>query len=896
MDDLSDQQMQALAGRPERPRVRKTSPMVRVKDRAAAGIIRGGGLLVLAAMLGICVFLFQSAAPLLLPGTVEGTAVLATDVGEPKLLLNRDGVVMTLGEDGTLAVIDAEDHGGADHADRVMARVPIAEGVESVSAAHFDVTAGVVTLATNDGRLTQGTIETGTAPLRVELLPDDVRAMTPGERRTALDDDTRAALASVARRSGLRGDLILIWREAEGEQGWYARDLTLEFAAPVEIGVGEGPVGRIAAAAGSGRSRVATILRENEAIVAEISERRSFRGPASINVRATAIAFAEDELNPRYLLPLGGADGLMAVYYDGRAHRLLQRDDGWEVIERSSWGESIMAARMALGGRSVIVGDLEGSVRVYLPVESTTEGASDGRRFVLAHRAKLGTDAILNIQPSERERTVAVSIDGGPVVLWNTTSAKVVVRTKLAERSTVLVAPSPDLESVASVTLDRDLAIAQIDPAHPEASWSSLFGKVHYEAYDEPTYVYQAEGAIRSEPKLSLIPLVWGTLKATVVAMVIAAPLAVLAALYTSEFMHPNARRVVKPVIELMASLPSVVLGFIAAMVVAPWMRDNLPGFVTWLLAAPVAVVFCAQAWRAVPPDVSRRVRTVARLALIAVILFGATVVAAIAGPAIESALFAESGSFRLWLENTNSPAYPGWLIALLPVAALVVTLVEGRLGSRFWERFVDGEGPRAAGVGLIRSLWQLAIAASIAGLLGWMFSYVGLDTRSTIFGSGEPPNFFQRNTLVVGIVMGFAVIPIIYTISEDAMRAVPEGLRAASLGCGATPWQTATRVVLPVATSGVFSACMVGLGRAVGETMIVLMATGNTPLMEWNIFSGVRTLAANIAVELPEVARGGTHYRVLFLCGLVLFLLTLIVNTTAEIVRQRFRKRSAAL
>src|SRR5690606_10033417 len=119
-----------------------------------------------------------------------------------------------------------------------------------------------------------------------------------------------------------------------------------------------------------------------------------------------------------------------------------------------------------------------------------------------------------------------------------------------------------------------------------------------------------------------------------------------------------------------------------------------------------------------------------------------------------------------------------------------------------------------------------------------------------------------QRNALVVGFVMGFAIIPIIYTIAEDALASVPDHLRAASLGAGATPWQTAMRVVVPAATSGLFSACMVGLGRAVGETMIVLMAAGNTPVLDWNAFNGFRSLSANIATELPEAVRDSTHYR----------------------------------
>jgi phosphate transport system permease protein len=124
----------------------------------------------------------------------------------------------------------------------------------------------------------------------------------------------------------------------------------------------------------------------------------------------------------------------------------------------------------------------------------------------------------------------------------------------------------------------------------------------------------------------------------------------------------------------------------------------------------------------------------------------------------------------------------------------------------------------------------------------------------------------------------------------------VPEHLRGASLGAGATQWQTATRIIIPTAMSGLFSAVMVGLGRAVGETMIVLMAAGNTPVLDWNIFNGFRTLSANIAVEMPEAVKDSTHYRTLFLCALVLFIMTFVLNTIAESVRQRFRKRAFQL
>lgn len=155
---------------------------------------------------------------------------------------------------------------------------------------------------------------------------------------------------------------------------------------------------------------------------------------------------------------------------------------------------------------------------------------------------------------------------------------------------------------------------------------------------------------------------------------------------------------------------------------------------------------------------------------------------------------------------------------------------------------------------------------------------------------------FDQRNALVVGMAMGFAVIPTIFTIAEDAIFSVPKHLSDGSLALGATAWQTLLRVVLLTASPGIFSAVMMGLGRAVGETMIVLMATGNTPILDWNILEGMRTLSANIAVELPESEVASSHYRILFLSALLLFLFTFVVNSLAEWVRQRLRTRYRSL
>jgi phosphate transport system permease protein len=250
------------------------------------------------------------------------------------------------------------------------------------------------------------------------------------------------------------------------------------------------------------------------------------------------------------------------------------------------------------------------------------------------------------------------------------------------------------------------------------------------------------------------------------------------------------------------------------------------------------------------------------------------------------------SGNFTLWVNGSLGGAEPFLFLILLPVLFLLVSMVCSRLYGNQLKQKLRRETPFAGALtSFLHWVGQGVATVSLAFGLASLMARFGLDARGTFIDT-----YVQRNTLVVGFAMGFAVIPIIYTLAEDALNAVPEHLRAASLGCGATPWQTAIWVVLPTAVSGVFSAIMIGMGRAVGETMIVVMATGNTPIIDWNLFNGLRALSANIAVELPEAVKDGTLYRVLFLTALILFGMTFVINTLAEIIRQRFRKRAMQL
>ena len=179
-----------------------------------------------------------------------------------------------------------------------------------------------------------------------------------------------------------------------------------------------------------------------------------------------------------------------------------------------------------------------------------------------------------------------------------------------------------------------------------------------------------------------------------------------------------------------------------------------------------------------------------------------------------------------------------------------------------------------------------------LAGFPSVVLGFFCLITVATVMQSITGSEY-RLNSFVGGIGMALAVIPIVFTVTEDALSAVPRYMKEASIALGASRWQTAYRVVLPAATPGVFAALILGFGRAFGETMIALMATGNAALTSWNFFESVRTLSATIGAEMAEVEFHSVHYGVLFLIGAVLFVVTFSLNAGAEFyVRKRLIKR----
>jgi len=562
---------------------------------------------------------------------------------------------------------------------------------------------------------------------------------------------------------------------------------------------------------------------------------------------------ADDERWTTEPLPSMAGVYRIAVAEDLATVAIVDRDGGlhvlagpsFEPLEVSGLSHEIGAVRFLIGSGSLIAADVDGTVHVLLsvrhvrvlnntpaPLRFDGHVLDPGKSVVLpdddigtrvasrpgivvtaappVSRVVRTIDGVggrpTHIAPSHRRRGFLIGSDTGVVGLFHATSGRRLLMGRWLEEPVraLAMAPKADAALVAGGTevIRRSLA----NP-HPEVSFRTLALPVWYEGYAAPRWVWQSTGGSDGfEPKLSLWPLLFGTLKATLYAMLISVPLALMAAVYVSQLAPTWLQSAVKPTVELMAAVPSVVVGFMAALWLAPRLEAALLPTLLAIAALPLAVVLSLFVWRAVPITVRRRLPSGSEVLLVLIATCG--VLVAVAGI---------SGGVERWL--------------------------------------FDGD------------------------FLRWLYTDLGI-------------RYDQRNSLVVGLALGFAVVPVIFTIAEDACSAVPSSLVNAARALGATPWQTAVKLVVPAASPGLFAAVMLGFGRAVGETMIVLMATGNTPLLDISPFNGMRTMSAAIAVEIPEAPVGGTLFRVLFLTGTLLFVFTLVLTTAADVVGRYLRQR----
>lgn len=949
--------------RPSAPR--RTRTRVHATDALAGAVITLGGIGVIAAVLGICAYLAYAVVPLFSSGRLGTPTEARVTIGTPA---GGGGPVVAHVDEylRLLYAIDAHGRLTAAHVpdgQATLTRSLVPEG-RRVSAWSWVAYDELIGLGLDDGSIVLGRLSFDARQLRLDQVSGNASTLAVGA--SLPHEGTDVPPGSIVERQGPNQFRLISPR--------------IEMREPATLPLGSGSVARIDYRRSGDRESL-VVAREDGTVAVQrvLTVTPLGGGRPRTRYQTTQVAFIAP---PGRGLPDAlsiTADGahVLATWADGLTQRYSQPPAAdnepfqlAQTVELLPQGRRATTTTMMIGGLTLLIGDDMGTLHACFVARKPESGTIDGLTLLRAHSLEISSHPLVSLGVSHRNRSVAVADDRGTVSAWNVTAHKPIATapTGLDASGPMPIAFAPKFDALLAMARDGSYRLWPLDAAHPEASWTSLFGRVHYEGQAEPSFTYQATAATASaEPKISLVPLIHGTLKATVFAMLFAAPLAVLAAIYTSEFLTPKARNTIKPAVEMMASLPSVVLGFIAAIIVAPFVSDFLSAVLISLVVVPMAVIVAAHFWQMLPPRAAVRLQGGTRTAAIALTLALGAGLAVWLGPIVERTLFVptrgdvllqaglhepvpreqwpawvgtrrtmspdeerllrlsglafrdgavvravepsspeqaaqlsaaidelglQRPSLRRWLDGNIGTPFPGWVLVLTPVVALLVTGLQARLLGRRFAGMLAGK-PR-----LEAAAWQLGkLAATLAitavGTLvaAWAVASTGLDTRDLIFGP-----FNQRNTLVVGIIMGFAVIPIIYTISEDAMSSVPASLRSASLGAGATPWQTAIRVVLPVAGSGIFSAIMIGLGRAVGETMIVVMATGNTASMDWSIFSGFRTLSANIAVELPEAAQNSTHYRVLFLCGLVLFVMTFLINTTAEVVRQRFRRRNAAL
>ena len=863
--------------RPQRPhRSMKTARSVIIADQVADWSIRIGGLGVIAAVFGIMVFLAVVVVPLFTGARLDGAATTEHTASGAVPLMD------ILDDYKTLSV--SIDNTGTVHAFHLKSGTaldvaPIEFAGKTLTAFARTLNGRDIAFGFSDGTLRLATLKVTGVVINTTEVPEGLRRLS--------DQDATDGHAVYTRVSD---------------------DQTRRVSVNVEIGTEQqvAPAGRAIVAAdyrkgGSAERPTISYVTVDADGVGRVSLSES-RTNMIANVTTTTLTSSELPGLPqgvavRKVLMTDGADQVYVVDAGGTVYgydtRAFEAPMLSETIDLLPDAVTVGEVGFLIGQQSLVIGGSDGSVNVFYRLQNPETRNSDGYVMTRGHALAPQGAPIVAMDASQRGKMFVTADAKGGVWVRHSTSEQVLLKLKPQQGAPAYraVALAPRENGVLAVADDGKVYTWDIAAPHPETTLATIFGKVWYEGYPEPGYTWQSSsGTDAFEPKLSLMPLIFGTLKATIYSLLFALPIALGAAIYTSEFVHPRVRTVIKPTMELMASLPSVVLGFIAALILAPIVETWVAAVFLAFLVVPLGLVFSAYLWQFLPSTVALRYGGLPKfiLNIASLLVFGS--LAILLGPLFERLFFA--GDLKAWANGTIGSSVPFTSLVVLPFAYLAIYLGTQDTVTRAIGYILRGEDRTRAGLAdILRWLLTLLAAITISVAVAFVLTGIGVDPRGGIVST-----YVQRNTLVVGFAMGFAVIPIIYTISEDALNTVPEHLRAASLACGATPWQTAIRVIMPTAMSGIFSAIMVGMGRAVGETMIVVMAAGNTPVMEWNLFNGLRALSANIAVELPEAVRDSTLYRMLFLAALTLFVITFVVNTAAEIVRQRFRKRTAQM
>jgi phosphate transport system permease protein len=730
-------------------------------DRFMGGAIRLGGISVIVAVFGIFYFIGKEVVPLFKAASVEKAASASTATKPTVLGVDEWGEMPFFFAGGDQVVFAELETGG-----RKELSLPGLTGLD-VTALDYDAVHGRVALGLADGRVGSFLVSyrrdfaaDGKSQLVPTLTEEPWFSLVHGQGAvTAVSyGDSGAGRVIVAKRGGASTASVSVLR----------------------LGMKRGLIGK-------GKL---TLLEEMDVSPQLAAEAVLVR--ASPNGAMVLVGCANGEVDYFLADSAGVSKRQTFMLFDGVAPR--QMDFLFGGVSLILTGANGQQAQWSLFRKDEVGERLFGETKVF---------------------PKLGEGPVI-FAASQRNRAFLTGT-GRELSIRHSTSGAVRWEGSLDIVPTIAVLDAKGENFIAASAAGEARSYKIHDP-HPDASWRAFFGKVWYEGGAKPIYQWQSTGGTDDfEPKLSLMPLIFGSLKGTAYALLFSVPIALLAALFSAAFLPLEVKRVVKPVMEIMSSLPSVVLGFLAGLWLAPILETRVPSVILMILFIPLSALIVGYSWCRLPFALRN--------------------------------LF-DSG--KEWLVVLPFLVLAGWL--------------GWQLGPWLESGFFVYKDP--------------ATGREIADFRLWWPQVMGTS-------------FEQRNSLVLGFMMGFAVIPVIFTIAEDALSNVPKSLTAAAAALGANRWQVVWTVMLPVASSGIFSALMIGFGRAVGETMIMVMATGNTPVTEWNIFNGMRTLSANIAVELPEAPVGSTHYRTLFLGAVVLFAMTFLMNTLAEILRNRLRERN---
>ncbi|MCF6254328.1 MAG: phosphate ABC transporter permease, partial [Thiomicrorhabdus sp.] len=426
----------------------------------------------------------------------------------------------------------------------------------------------------------------------------------------------------------------------------------------------------------------------------------------------------EQQVDVEHLLLDGNMRNLYLISKEGvAAYYDLSDVDAPELVQHVnllSKDDAISTIRFLLGDYSLMIGTKQGVVYQWFPVRN----AESVFQLQQIRQFKVSDHPVTMIAIEHARRGFATIDQAGQFDLFHSTSERHLDGFEVDKKGLSFVSIMPRANGVLLETKSGEIVTYNVENEYADVSFKSLWGKVWYEGYDEPGYTWQSSSASSDfEPKMSLTPLTFGTIKAAIYSMLFAVPIAILAAIYTAFFMDSKTRQWIKPSVELIEALPTVILGFLAGLWLAPMMEANLSGFFAVLIVVPIGILLFGFLWSKLPKSIRHLVPEGKRTLLMIPVVF---------------LLGYFAMSMDRPLENT----------------------------------FFNGD------------------------MRHWLTYSAGID-------------FDQRNAMDIGFAMGFALIPTIFSVAEDAIYNVTRYLVNGSLSLGASSWQTMVWVVLPTSIPG---------------------------------------------------------------------------------------------